>query len=122
MIEIIESPDMVKEAVPAKLVGSGFIVCGNCNHSLGQAPMDYEYCPYCGRKLDPGYRFKEGQYIIYHNGSNYEVGRIKELTPTGAFVAYHSGETGAKTPYDKMHPIINAYCIQSTNLGGEFFK
>lgn len=67
--------------------------------------------------------FKEGQYVVYHNEStdHYELGRIKTLTEDGAFVAYHSGETGAKTPYDLMHPLINEFVIQKTLLGGLYF-
>ena len=67
-------------------------------------------------------KFKEGQYIIYVNGDSYEIGRIKSLKSDGAFVAYHEGETGAKTPYDCMHPLINEYTIKETTLGGEYFK
>ena len=68
--------------------------------------------------------FKEGEYIIYHNEStdHYELGRIKSLHPDGAFVAYHSGETGAKTPYDLMHKLINAFVIEKTLLGGTYFE
>lgn len=66
--------------------------------------------------------FDVGEYIIYVNGDRYEIGRIKSLTPTGAFVAYHEGETGAKTPYDLMHKLVNGYCIRETTLGGDFFK
>ena len=66
--------------------------------------------------------FKEGQYIIYHNGDHYELGRIKTLHPDGAFVAYHSGETGAKTPYDMMHLLVNAFVIEKTMLGGMYFE
>ena len=65
--------------------------------------------------------FKVGQYIIYHNGDHYELGRIKTLQPDGAFVAYHSGETGAKTPYDLMHPLVNEFVIKNTLLGGGYF-
>lgn len=65
--------------------------------------------------------YKVGQYIIYHNGDHYELGRIKSLHPDGAFVAYHSGETGAKTPYDLMHPLVNEFVIQKTLLGGLYF-
>lgn len=63
--------------------------------------------------------FREGQYVIYHNESTnlYQLGRIKTLTEDGAFVAYHSGETGAKTPYDLMHSIGNDFVIQKTILG-----
>ena len=66
--------------------------------------------------------FHPGDYIIYQNGDSYELGRIKSLRPDGAFVAYHSSETGAKTPYDVMHPLQNAYTIEKTTLGGAFFK
>ena len=66
--------------------------------------------------------FKEGQYIVYVNGDKYELGRIKSLCPDGAFVAYSEGETGAKTAYDLMHPLVNAYAITDTTLGGSFFN
>ena len=66
--------------------------------------------------------FREGDYVIYVNGDRYELGRIKTLCVDGAFVAYHEGETGAKTPYDLMHKLANGYTIKSTTLGGDFFK
>ena len=66
--------------------------------------------------------FKVGEYIVYVNGDKYELGRIKRITDDGAFVAYHDGETGAKTSFDLMHKLINGYCIKETTLGGEFFK
>lgn len=66
--------------------------------------------------------FKVGEYIIYRNGNAYELGRIKSLCENGAFVAYHEGETGAKTPYDLMYKIINEYTIKETTLGGEYFN
>ena len=37
-------------------------------------------------------------------------------------VAYHSGETGAKTPYDLMRPLVNGYVLEKTTLGGAYFK
>ena len=67
-------------------------------------------------------KFKVGEYIIYVNGDKYELGRIKSIASDGAFVAYHGGKTGAKTPFDTMHKLVNAYCIKETTLGGEFFK
>lgn len=67
-------------------------------------------------------KFKAGEYIIYVNGDKYELGRIKSITKDGAFVAYHEGETGAKTPFDLMHKLVNAYCIKETTLGGELFN
>lgn len=66
-------------------------------------------------------RFSVGEYIIYVNGDKYELGRIKSITPDGAFVAYHEGETGAKTPFDLMHKLVNARCIEQTTLGGTCF-
>lgn len=66
--------------------------------------------------------FKNKDYIIYVNGDSYELGRIKSITEDGAFVAYHEGETGAKTPFDKMHKLVNSYCIKETSLGGVYFS
>lgn len=62
--------------------------------------------------------FREGQYVIYQNGDRFEIGKIKRLTPTGAFVYYSFGETAAKTPYDCIYPIMNEYVIGETGLGG----
>ena len=67
-------------------------------------------------------KWKIGEYIIYVNGDRYELGRIKSLREDGAFVAYHEGETGAKTPYDLMHKLTNEFCIKETTLGGSFFR
>lgn len=66
--------------------------------------------------------FKVGEYIIYVNGDKYEIGRIKRICDDGAFVSFHEGETGAKTPYDLMHKLINSYTIKETSLGGDYFK
>lgn len=66
--------------------------------------------------------YKVGEYVIYTNGDRFEIGRIKSLTKTGAFVCYHEGETAAKTPYDCMHKLINEYTITTTTLGGDVFN
>ena len=60
--------------------------------------------------------YKEGELIIYKNGDSYEIGKIKSLTPTGAFVWYSEGDTAAKTPYEAMHKLINAHAIKYTRL------
>ena len=62
--------------------------------------------------------FQEGEYIIYVNGDRYEIGKIKRIVQDGAFVWYHSGDTAAKTPFDCMHKLENAYRIGETSLGG----
>ena len=62
--------------------------------------------------------FKEGEYIIYRNGEQYEIGRIKRITDDGAFVWYSEGETAAKTPFDCMHKLVNGFTIKNTTLGG----
>jgi len=62
--------------------------------------------------------FNEGEYIIYQNGDRYEIGKIKRIVDDGAFVWYHSGETAAKTPFERMHKIVNEYVIGETSLGG----
>lgn len=61
--------------------------------------------------------FREGEYIIYRNGESYELGKIKRVTDDGAFVYYHSGSTAAKTPFECMHRLVNAYVIEGTSLG-----
>lgn len=66
--------------------------------------------------------FREGQYVIYTNGYKYEIGRIKRITKNGAFVAYHEGETGALTDFERIFPIQNDYCIKETTLGGSYFN
>ncbi len=63
--------------------------------------------------------YREGELIIYQNGDRYEIGKIKRLTETGAFVWYSEGDTAAKTPYDCMHKITNAHTIKATALGGD---
>ena len=63
--------------------------------------------------------FREGEYIIYQNGEQFEIGKIKRLTDDGAFVWYSEGETAAKTPFDCMHKLANSYVIEKTSLGGE---
>lgn len=62
--------------------------------------------------------FKVNELIIYQNGNRFEIGKIKRLCDDGAFVYYHTGQTAAKTPYDLMHKLTNAYCITSTCFGG----
>lgn len=63
--------------------------------------------------------FKPGEYIIYQNGERFELGKIKRVTDDGAFVYYHEGDTAAKTPFDCMQKLINAYTIKADSLGGE---
>ena len=63
--------------------------------------------------------FKAGELIIYRNGESYEIGEIKRICADGAFVWYHEGDTAAKTPFDCMHKLVNAYCVKQTSLGGK---
>lgn len=63
-------------------------------------------------------QFEVGEYIVYRNGSRYELGKIKSITDDGAFVYYSSGSTAAKTPLECMHKLTNKYVIQKTSLGG----
>lgn len=62
--------------------------------------------------------FKPGELIIYRNGDRYEIGKIKRITHDGAFVWYHEGDTAAKTPFDCMHKLTNAFVVKETTLGG----
>lgn len=63
--------------------------------------------------------FKPGEYIVYQNGERFEIGKIKRVTDDGAFVYYHEGDTAAKTPFDCMHKLVNAYTIKADSLGGK---
>ena len=63
-------------------------------------------------------KFAIGEYIVYVNGDRYEIGRVKSLRDDGAFVYYHEGDTAAKTPYDRMHKLVNQHCIKKSTLGG----
>lgn len=65
--------------------------------------------------------FYVGQYVVYRNGDKYELGRITSLKQQCAFVCYHECETAAATPYDTIHPLVNAYTIKSTTLGVDRF-
>ena len=62
--------------------------------------------------------FKEGELIIYQNGTSFEIGKIKRITDGGAFVWYHSGDTASRTPFDCMHKLRNAHVVRDTSLGG----
>ncbi len=65
--------------------------------------------------------FTEGQYIIYHDKAipdRYELGKIKRLSDSRAFVYYSSGDTAELTAYEHMHTINNFPVIGETNLGG----
>ena len=61
--------------------------------------------------------FKVGDYVAYICGNTCEIGKIKRITERGAFVWYHEGGTASLTPFDKLLPVRNAYCIASTTLG-----
>lgn len=75
------------------------------------------YIPvFCGSAPDAEYY--EGELILYQNGTRFEIGKIKHIVDDGAFVYYHEGETTAKTPFDCMRKIANAYVIKETSLGG----
>ena len=62
--------------------------------------------------------FKKGEYVVYQNGDRFELGLIKRVADDGAFVWYSEGDTAAKTPFDCMHRLVNAYVIKETGLGG----
>jgi hypothetical protein len=63
--------------------------------------------------------FHEGELIIYQNCDRFEIGKIKRIVSGGAFVWYSEGDTAAKTPFDCMHKLVNAYTIKKTALGGD---
>lgn len=76
--------------------------------------------------------FEVGGFIAYFNGGDdhvgpIEVGVVKRLCDDGAFVAYHVGDTVAKTPYDIMVPISNSMTVKglvfrAEQLGARFME
>ena len=68
-------------------------------------------------------QFKENELVVFigkaPDGEIYtvEIGKIKKLCNDGAFVYYHTGDTAAKTNYEDLYKIRNAYAID--NLGGQ---
>lgn len=64
--------------------------------------------------------FEPGEYFVYQNGDEMELGRVLGETPNGNYWCfYHTGETAASTPPRCMRKLRNAYAIESTLLGGE---
>jgi hypothetical protein len=65
-------------------------------------------------------KYEPGELFIYVNGDRYEIGKVKRPNNTGDgyFCYYHSGDTAANTPTDRMHKLTNAYTIGETLLGG----
>lgn len=65
--------------------------------------------------------FREGELVVFigknPTGEIYtvKIGKIKRLCKDGAFVYYHTGDTSAKTKYEDLYKIENAYAIN--NLG-----
>lgn len=68
--------------------------------------------------IEPDIEYHEGELVLYQNGTRFEIGKIKKVVEDGAFVYYGNGETAAKTPFDCMRKLINAYTITNTSLGG----
>ena len=65
---------------------------------------------------NPGIR--AGDLILYRNGDSFELGLVKRVTDTGAFVYYSDGDTASKTPFDCIHRIVNSYAVAAVTLGG----
>ena len=64
--------------------------------------------------------FEPGEYFIYENGTQLQLGMVLGPTPNGNYWCfYHSGETASSTPTCCMRRLANAYVIEETSLGGE---
>jgi hypothetical protein len=71
-----------------------------------------------GARLNAAYDgFKENELIIYNNGYRHEIGKIKSLTSTGAFVWYGIGDTASLTNFEDMHKLTNDHYVDLTTLG-----
>ena len=64
--------------------------------------------------------FKPGDLAMYFNGYTADIVKIKRLTPDGAFIFTHEGDTASKCPYMFLYHIRNEYVIKETTLGGEW--
>lgn len=61
--------------------------------------------------------FKPGSFVVYFNGGDrhvgpVELGVVKSVHDDGCFVAYSTGDTVAKTPYDCLLPVWNCYAVK----------
>ena len=137
-VTFYEAEDVAKQIAkdePQYEMGMGTLICDNCSEygSFKCTKCDGEMYfkrlePNSEPQTEPDGKdqkmenYSIGEYIIYVNGDKYEIGRIKRICEDGCFVAYHEGETGAKTPYSHMHKLINEYCIKETTLGGGYFE
>lgn len=75
--------------------------------------------------------FKPGDIVLYSRNpedptSHVEVGVVKSVREDGAFVAYNTGDTCAKTPFRYLKPIENDYALKALitraeQLGKEFW-
>ena len=73
--------------------------------------------------------FRPGDFVVYSNGGDdhigpVEIGVVKRVCEDGCFVAYHLGDTVAKTPFRCLIPIENDYamyglCRRAAQLGKE---
>lgn len=57
--------------------------------------------------------------IVYNNGYEVKIGKVKRVAPNGAFVWYHSGDTAALTSFEHISPVQNAYNLSLASLGNE---
>ena len=58
--------------------------------------------------------FKAGDIVLYKNGDSYELGVIKrknEFIEGNWFVYYHTGDTSASTPQDRLFKLKNEYAF-----------
>lgn len=61
--------------------------------------------------------FKEGDLVLYQNGSSFELGVIKKIRdPENFWVYYHTGDTGALTNIRNLHKIKNEYAFEIERL------
>ena len=62
--------------------------------------------------------FNPGDFVVYSNGGDkhigpVEIGVVKRVCDDGCFVAYHCGDTVAKTSFNLLIPITNDYAMKA---------
>ena len=75
--------------------------------------------------------FRPGDFVVYCNGGDLhvgpvEVGVVKKVCEDGCFVAYHAGDTVAKTPYWCLLKVSNGHVMpalveRARQLGAEMW-
>lgn len=93
--------------------------CAKCllDHAGLLGKQSVKYMDAIGHDLSG---LRPGDHVLYMNGSDFELGRIKRIDFNArvAYVWYSEGETASRTPFDNLIRLTNGYVCGGTSLGG----